>query len=84
MVIFPIFQAEIWGSNPVKVQTLGSVSVNHSLTGTMCKYGTSKFGENMNQNVYQPCLFGGGPVPNYLMVMTYTKLGEFPTGKLKV
>ena len=38
------------GSIPRRVEMLGSVSVNHSLTVPRCKNGTSKCGEDRNQS----------------------------------
>ena len=46
MVIVPVFQPEDWGLIPRRVETLGRVSVNHSLTAPRCKIGTSKCGED--------------------------------------
>ena len=46
MVIVPGYRAEGWGTISVKVETSGSVSVNHSLTGSRCKNGTSKWWED--------------------------------------
>ena len=44
---------------PGKVETLGSVSVNHSLTGPKCQNGTSKCSEERNQRAPALCgMFG--------------------------
>ena len=46
---------------------LGSVSVNHSLTGPSCKNGG---------------MFGGNTVPIHLKVMLTPRLGRLRVGKL--
>ena len=76
MVIVPAFYVGGQGSIPGRVDTLGSVSVNHSLTSSKCKNGTSKCGEDRNKRL--PALhgmFGGDIVPIHLEVIAYTKVG---------
>ena len=64
------------GFDPERIEMLGSVSVNHSLTRPRCKIGTSKCGVDRNQGVPSLCgMFGGNTVPIHLNVMAYTKVG---------
>ena len=75
MVIVPAFYTGGRESIPERVETLGSVLVNHSLTGQRCKNGTNECGKDRNKRSPTLCgVFGGDTIPIDLKVMAHTKV----------
>ena len=72
------------GSIPGRVETLGSVSVNHILTGPGCKNGTSECGEDRIMCPALHGMFGGDTVPIHLRWWLTPRLGRLTAGKLSV
>ena len=76
MVIVLALHVEGQGSIPGRVEALGMVLANHSLTTARCNNGTSECREDRNQRVPELSgMFGDSTVPIYLKVMAYTKVG---------
>ena len=73
VVIVPTFHAAGQGSIPVRIEMLGSVSVNHSLIITRCKNGTSKWDDLMHPFPWD-CI-KAAHAPDHLKVMVHTKAG---------